>query len=175
MFLIWSTHSEHLPCPWHSVCSRNMNHTIHRRDPWASVLHQGREHTLRSQSMLIPMCTTHYGRKEMHVFLLSLMRRHVSHETSIQSRYRHFEWQHFVLNLEHASLLVILYDPTQNFLRSYLDKAIRTMGAPVFSKRKQYLCYFNCSEHRVYMIQTNICEWISKCKQWKHINQTDSF
>lgn len=83
----------------------------------------------------------------MHVLLLLLMHRHLSHETSTQSKYRHFEWQYFVLKLEHASLLGILYHPTQNPLRSHLDKAIRTMGAPVFSKRKQYLCYFNCSEH----------------------------
>lgn len=148
-----------------SLAQRLLPEHNESHNPQERPLHQGREHILRSQSVLITMCTTHYGRKEMHVFLLSLMRRCLSHETSIQSRYRHFEWQHFVLNLEHASLLVILYDPTQNFLRSYLDKAIRTMGAPVFSKRKQYLCYFNCSEHRVYMIQTNICEWISECKQ----------
>ena len=127
--------------------------------PWASVLQQGRDHVLRSQAILISMHIAQSGREEMYVFLLLLMRRHLSHDTCIQSRNKHFEWQYFFfLKLEHASLLVILYHPSQNSLRSCLDKAIRTMGAPIFSKRNRYLCYFNCSEHWVYMTQTNICE-----------------
>lgn len=80
----------------------------------------------------------------MYVFLLLLMPRHLSHETCIQSKYKHFEWQHFFLKLEHASLLVILHHPTQNSPRSYLDKAIRTMGATSFSKKKQHLRSFDC-------------------------------
>lgn len=146
-----------------------------RRGPWASGLHQGRDHILGSQAILITMHMTPSGRKEMYVFLLLLMRRHLSHETCIQFRYKHFEWQYFFPEIRIRISASNTISSNSEFPEVIFDKAIRTMGAPVFSKKKQYLCHFNCSEHWVYMIQTNICEWISKYKQWKHNNQTDSF